>query len=209
MQGGDEVAKRKLKPVTIAGIEFDALLDTTKTLSATIPTYPVEEGFPVSDTIILEPLSIQMTLYISNTPVTWLYRHGSSMDRVNRICEQLENLWLEKKLVKIVTTDTIYQNMGITNITIKKSKELGYAREVSLQAQKVRITKRQTVTIPTYLLKSGKTQTNAGTASTSTTSYKSNVTHNIENTSKKNSVKSDAKKKQSILYGVASGLKLI
>ena len=37
---------RTLKPVSVAGIEFDALIDETKTLSATIPTYPVEDGFP-------------------------------------------------------------------------------------------------------------------------------------------------------------------
>ena len=69
--------KAGFRPVSVAGIEFDALIDETKTLSASIPVYPVEEGFPVSDTIILDPLSVQMTLYISSTPVTWLYRHGT------------------------------------------------------------------------------------------------------------------------------------
>ena len=64
------MGRKKLKPVSVAGIEFDALIDEQKALSATVPTYPVEEGFPVSDTIILDPLSIQLTLYISNTPVT-------------------------------------------------------------------------------------------------------------------------------------------
>lgn len=101
------MARKNLKPVSVAGIEFDALIDEQKTLSATIPTYPVEEGFPVSDTIILEPLSIQMTLYVSNTPVTWLYRHGSSVDRVNKVCDRIESLWLDKKLVKVVTTEAI------------------------------------------------------------------------------------------------------
>ena len=95
------MARKKLKPVSIWGIEFDALIDETKNLSATIPTYPVEKGFPVSDTIILEPISVQMTLYISNTPVTWLYRHGSSTDRVNKICDLLEQKWLKKQLAKI------------------------------------------------------------------------------------------------------------
>ena len=66
------MARSNLKPVSVAGIEFDALIDEQKTLSATIPVYPVEEGFPVSDTIILEPISISMTLYVTNTPVTWL-----------------------------------------------------------------------------------------------------------------------------------------
>lgn len=194
------MSRKALTPVTVAGIEFDALIDEQKTLSASVPTYPVEDGFPVSDTIILEPLSIQMNLYISNTPVTWLHRHGSATDRVNKICEQLENLWLEKKLVKIVTTEAIYTDMGITSISIKKSKEIGYAREVSIQLQKVRITKRKTVTVPSYVLKSGETMANGGSASTSTESAKS---------SSGNDKKEEAKKNQSILYGVASGVGFI
>ena len=122
------MARKKLQPVSIWGVEFDALIDESKTLSATIPAYPVEDGFPVSDTIILDPVSIKMTLYISNTPVTWLYRHGTSTDRVNKICDLLEQKWLSKQLAKIVTTDAIYKDIGITSIAIKKSKEIGYAR---------------------------------------------------------------------------------
>ena len=38
------MGRKKLKPVSVAGIEFDALIDEQKALSATVPTYPVEEG---------------------------------------------------------------------------------------------------------------------------------------------------------------------
>lgn len=213
------MAKKNLKPVSIWGIEFDALIDETKNLSATIPTYPVEEGFPVSDTIILDPISIQMTLYVSNTPVTWLYRHGTSTDRVNKICNLLEQKWLKKQLAKIVTAEAIYKDMGITSISIKKSHDIGYAREISVSAQKVRITKRKTVKIPSYVLKSGETKANAGTASTSTSSSKSSTGSgnggsgggggSSSSGSSRSSGSSGANKGQSILYGAASGLGLI
>ena len=216
------MAKKKLKPVSIWGIEFDALIDETKNLSATIPAYPVEKGFPVSDTIILDPVSLQMTLYVSNTPVTWLYRHGTSTDRVNKICDLLEQKWLEKQLAKIVTTEAIYKNMGITSISIKKSHDIGYAREISISATKVRITKRKTVKIPSYVLKSGETKANAGTASTSTSSSKSSTGSGNGGSGGGGSSRggsgsgkggsggsSGAKKAQSILYGAASGLGLI
>lgn len=212
------MARKKLQPVSMWGIEFDALIDESKTLSATIPAYPVEEGFPVSDTIILDPVSVSMTLYVSNTPVTWLYRHGSSTDRVNKICDLLEQKWLQKQLAKIVTTDAIYKDMGITSLVIKKSAEIGYAREISLSAQKVVITRRKTVSIPSYVLKSGETKANAGTASTSTSSAKSSTSStggsgsggsSSGSSSKSSSSGSNAKKSQSILYGAASGLGLI
>ena len=161
-----------------------------------------------------------MTLYVSSTPVTWLYRHGSSRDRVNRICERIEDLWLGRELV---TTDTIYKSMGITNITIKKSRETGYAREISLSLQKVRITKVRTVIIPSYVLKSGETMANAGAASVSTSSGKSgsaktsgssgtsgapeNVAERVNQ--KMAARESSAKKSHSILFGVAKGLKFL
>lgn len=216
------MAKKK-QPVTIWGIEFDALIDEQKTLSSTIPTYPVEEGFPVSDTIINEPVSISLTLYVSNTPVTWLYRHGTATDRVVKICNQIEKKWLEKQLTKIVTSDTIYTDMGITSISIKKSKDIGYAREISVTAQKVRITKRKTVTVPSYVMKAGETMANAGKATTSTSSSKtgsstgsssgssggSGSSSSSSSSGSSGSSSSSAKKNQSILYGAASGLGLI
>ena len=156
------MARNGLKPVSVAGIEFDALVEETKTLSATVPANPVEDGFPVSDTIVLDPLALSITLYVSATPVTWLYRHGSANARVTEICDQIEALWLSREPVKIVTTDAIYTDMGITSVAIKKSRDIGYAREISLTAQKIRVTSRKTADIPSYLLKSGESKAGAG-----------------------------------------------
>ena len=204
---------RKKQPVSIWGIEFDALIDEQKTMSSKIPVYPVENGFPVSDTITNEPLSLSLNLYISNTPVTWLFRHGTSKDRVNMICNLIEKKWLEKNLTKIVTSDTIYTDMGITSIVIKKSSDIGYAREVSVTAQKVYITKKRTTVIPNYSLKSGKSKASAGKASKSSSAKNGDSSGGAYSGNKgskngANSNKKDAKKKQSILYGVAKGSKL-
>ncbi len=221
-----------VKPVSVAGIEFDALISETKTLSATVPAYPVEDGFPVSDAIILDPLTVSMTLYVSNTPVTWLYRHGTAHTRVTEICNLIENLWLSREAVKIVTTEAIYVNMGITNLSIKKSHEIGYAREISLTAQKIRVTSVQTADIPSYILKSGETKASAGAAATSKTSKAakssgktasasgtaagSNVsgsagtaTASSKSASSGSKTASSAKKSASVLYGIASGLKFL
>ena len=216
---------RNLIPVSVAGIEFDALVEETKTLSATVPVYPVEEGFPVSDTIVLDPLTISMTLYVSNTPVTWLYRHGSSVSRVRELCDRMEALWLEKSPVKIVTPDAIYTDMGLTSLSIKKSRDIGCAREITLTAQKIRTTARKTVEIPSYLLKSGTSGASAGTAATSKDSARTSTAAGSAGSGsasgsaasgaagagstgsgKSGSSGTPAKKSASILYGVASGL---
>ena len=208
----------KKKPVSVWGIEFDALIDESKSMTSTIPEYPVESGFPVSDTIINDPIQISLNLFISNTPVTWLFRHGSSNDRVRRICEMIEQKWYNKTLTKIVTSDTTYTNMGITSISIKKSADHGYAREVAITAKKVRITKRKTVTVPSYVLKAGESMADAGKASTSKTSATSGAGASSSDSAAYGSTsgggssasnQSNSKKSASILYGAASGLGLI
>ena len=209
---------RKKKPVSVWGIEFDALIDESKTMTSKIPEYPVEQGFPVSDTIINDPISISLNLYLSNTPVTWLYRHGSSNDRVKRICEMIEKKWFEKSLTKIVTTDATYTDMGITSISIKKSADIGYAREIAITAKKVRKTKRKTVTVPSYVLKAGESMADAGKASTSKTSATSGAGASSSDSTAYGSTSgggssasggSSAQRSSSILYGAASGLGLI
>lgn len=209
----------KKKPVSVWGIEFDALIDETKTMTSTIPEYPVESGFSVSDTIINDPIQVQMTLFLSNTPVTWLYRHGSSSDRVKRVCEMIEQKWFEKKLTKIVTSDTTYTNMGLTSISIKKSTDIGYAREISISAKKVRQTKRKTVKIPKYVLKAGESMADAGKASASKSSAKSSSGASSSSSSSSgggssksssgSSNSSNSKKSASILYGAANKMGFI
>lgn len=200
---------KNLKPVSIAGIELDALISDDKTYQQDIPDYPTEEGYSVSDTIILKPITVSIVAYIANTPVTWSKQHGISSTRVNSVCKKLEELYFSRKLVKVVTTDAIYTNMGITSMQITKSKELGNARQISLSLKKVYVTKRKTVKIPSYVLKSGETAANAGKATTSTSSSSagsSNNTSSSSGSSSSSSSKSNSSKSHSILYGAASSL---
>ena len=62
---------RATRPASIGGVEFDVLVSSNETLSAEVPDYPVEDGFSVTDTIITKPKELNMTLYLSDNPVTW------------------------------------------------------------------------------------------------------------------------------------------
>ena len=158
---------RAKQPVSVNGIEFDALIDQTDTLEATVPEYTVEDGFVVSDAIILNPEKLDMTLYITDTPVTWYSRHGSGQDRVESIVKQLQELYYTAEPTTVVTSAKSYTNMAIESLSISKSVEIGYAREVSKTFKKIRVTSAKTTTIPDSYGKSGTTQASAGTASTS------------------------------------------
>lgn len=146
------------------------MISEDRSYTATIPEFPVEDGFSVSDTIILQPLERSFTLLIAAAPATFYYRHGSDRSRVEQICNQLEELWLDKKLVKIVTPTDILTSMGITSLVIKRTTELGYSREVDISVKKVFVTEKQTVSIPASVPQSGATAAQAGKAKTSTSS---------------------------------------
>lgn len=158
------------QPVTINDLEFDALITETRTLEATVPAYSVEDGFSVSDAIILSPEKLSMTLYVTNTPVTWLSKHGSDVSRVDSVCKKLEEIYYKGEPVTIVTSDATYTDMAIESIGFTKSLETGYAREIPISFVKIRVTTAKTTTIPDSYGKSGKTQASAGTANTSTVS---------------------------------------
>lgn len=157
---------RAKQPVSVGGIEFDALIDSEEGYESQVPEYPTEKGFSVSDTVVLKPETLSMTLYVTDTPVTWRNRHGSGVGRTEGIVKKLKDLFFTKQPVEIVTTDTVYTDMAITGLTIKKSLEVGYAREIPISFKKIVVTETATVTIPDSYGKSGTTGASAGTAST-------------------------------------------
>jgi hypothetical protein len=154
------------QPVSVDGIEFDALIEESREYTADIPDYPTEEGFDVSDTIILHPMALNMTLYLTDTPVTWRARHGTIPGRSETVIERLEQAYAKRQLITVVTTKKTYKNMGITSFQITRSKDIGYAYEIPLSLKEVRVTQTKMVSIPAEYGKSGATGTSAGNAGT-------------------------------------------
>lgn len=189
------------QPVSIAGIEFDALISEERTYEATVPEYTVESGYVVSDAILLGSDKLNMTLYLTDTPVTWR-RHGGA-GRVESVIQQLEELYYSKSPITVVTSEKTFTSMAITSLTISKTFEVGYAREIPISFQKIRITSARTTSIPDSYGKSGKTQAAAGTANTSSGNSGSTGSGSSGSGSSGNSSKS------SILYGAAKGAGLI
>ncbi len=186
------------RPVSINGLEFDALIDENRTLSATVPEYAVEDGYSVSDAIIFSPEKLSMTLYVTNTPVTWKSRHGTSTARVQNVISKLEQMYFDGEPVTIVTSEKTYSNMAIESIGFGKNTETGPSREIPISFKKIIKTSARTTSIPDSYGKSGASNAAAGTASTSTAS--SGTT---------SSSKSNDGTKSSILYSVASSIGLI
>lgn len=179
---------RAKRPVSVNGIEFDALMSQSQTLSSTVPSYAVEDGYEVSDSIILGSESISMTLFITNTPVTWQKRHSSDMTRVESIEKRLKQLYFSREPVTVITTDETYTNMAIESISFSKATETAYAREIPITFKKIQLSTAQTTIIPASYGKSGATGASAGTANTSTGTGTGNGSSNSSNNGNKSSI---------------------
>ena len=201
---------KAIQPVSIDGIEFDALMGSTESYDANVPEYSVETGFSVSDTIILNPEQLDMTLLVSDRPVTWASRFGSSGDRVGRVLKQLKELYFKKRLVTVTTSSETYSNMAITSMSIPKTTAMMGAVEVPIKFKKVRVTEAKTTTIPASYGKSGASGAPAGTASNSSASGGSGSKSGSSSSSggKSGGSSSGSGKSGSILYNAASSVGL-
>ena len=204
---------RATQPVSINGIEFDALISQEQTLTAKAPEYTVEDGFPVSDNVSLDSEPLNMVLYLTNTPVTWYNRHGSSPSRVAQVEKQLKELYFAKDPVTVVTSDDVFTDMVITSVGFKKSRETGFDREIPIAFKKVRVTKARTATIPESYGRGGATGASAGTANTSAGSSGSGSGSSGGGGSGSGSgsggSNQNGNRKGSILYGAASSMGLL
>lgn len=196
---------RAKQPVSVDDIEFDALIDSEEGYEADVPEYPTEKGFSVSDTIVLKADTLNMTLYVTDTPVTWRERTGSGPGKTEGVVRRLKDLYFAKKILEVTTTDCVYSNMVITSMNIKKSVEVGYAREIPIAFKKIEVTETATAEIPASYGKSGKTAKAAGKASTTAASTAGSSSSGGSSASGSSSSSS----RGSVLYNVASSFGLL
>lgn len=153
----------RLQPCSVNGIEFDALISESKSYSSEVPEYAVEDGYSVSDNISIKPLEIEITGYLTNTPVTWL-NHGTG--RVEAVVAQLERLYFSRQLVTVTTSTDTYTDMAIQSMNVPKDMENKTSREIRIGLKKVTKVSSQITSIPASYLRGGDTGVNAGTSGT-------------------------------------------
>lgn len=195
---------RAKQPVSINGIEFDALLESEEGFEADAPEYPTEAGFNVSDNITLKPETLSMTLFVTDTPVTWRNRNGTGPGHTDSVVKRMKELYFGRQLVTVVTSDAVYSDMAITSLHISKSSEIGYARQIPVSLKKVIVTGSSTVSIPASYGKAGQTGASGGTANTTTKS-----TGAASGSGSGSGGSGNGSNKGSLLYAAASGVGLL
>lgn len=131
---------RAKRPVTIAGIEFDALISEEHGYEATVPEYAVESGFSVSDAIIHGAETLNMVLYVTDTPVTWRSHSGAAV--LSRSRSGWRSCTTPPSRSQSSPATATYTSMAIENLTISKSAEVGYARETQFRSARFALRRR-------------------------------------------------------------------
>lgn len=188
----------QLRPCSIEGIEFDALINETKAYTSEVPAYAVEAGYSVSDNISIMPMTLEITGYLTNTPVTW---SGHGTGRVESIVSALENLYFSRQLVTVSTSTDVYTNMAIVSLTVPKDETNKTSREIKVSLQQVTVVSSQMTSIPASYLRGGDTGANAGTAGTGGKSSKAGSGSGGTKSSGAAAEK-ESKNKASILYNL-------
>jgi len=134
---------RVIEPVDIDGITFDAMINKTTTYESHVPYYPVEDGFEVSDAIITRPEALDLTLMISNNPITFRALHGQGPGRVQEVLARLREKYFKREPVTVTTTNMTYEEMAITVFSDIESLDYGDSVQLPISFQKIRSTERQ------------------------------------------------------------------
>ena len=163
---------KAIQPITINGIEFDALIEEENTYNADIPEYAVDAGYKVSDNISVSAEVLKIKIVASDTPVTWRTRHGINTATSRE--QRLRELFFSKAVCTISTSRRTYVHMAMESISFPRSLDSGTSPEISISFKGIRTTSVAITTYPGTYGKAGATMASAGAA---------NVTKSSEETS--------------------------
>lgn len=158
------------EPVSINGVEFDAVIERQEQMSATVPQYPIENGVSISDNVALDAMELTMTLYLTATPITWASRHGTGEEHIDATCEKLRKQYASREPLEVVTSNRTYSSMVIKQMQFKKSEDIGMAMEIPITLTQVTTTSSEKVDIPAGLGKGGTTKKDTGRTGTGSAS---------------------------------------
>lgn len=141
---------------TIAAFEVDALLTETHNFSRQVTDNPVEDGQPVADNIILNPITLEIQAIVTDAPIKGILETASLA--LTRTFEgskytadcfgALMALYELKDFLMVYTEYKTYEKMVIESITIPRDPKDGEALIFNISLKQVRVVSSATTTLP-------------------------------------------------------------
>lgn len=124
---------RKYDRTSIGSVVLDAVLSEDHTYNSRVTNYPIENGLVISDHIINEPETVQITGVVSDTPLYSLAPFNNSINVFNRLVE-IHN---RRERITVVTGIKVYTDMVITSLQIPKNVDTGQSLTFVIDLQKI------------------------------------------------------------------------
>lgn len=161
-----------IEPVKIGdNLTVDVLLDRESTLESNVTENPVEDGFPVADHVVRQPVKLSLTAVFTSTPVTWLdYVGGVNPARLSDVMQELQEIYKKAEPITVTLPDAIYTDMVMTSCKLPRNVDNGYCMKVPLEFLHVRKVNQKQENIPLEYAandaagKAGTTEQDAGMA---------------------------------------------
>lgn len=124
---------KKYAQSTIGGVVLDATLTEDHQYNARVTNYPVENGKIISDHIINEPETVQITGIVTDTPLAILSSFNRSINAFNRLIQIHNN----RERVTVVTGIKVYTDMVMTSLQVPRNVQTGQSLTFIIDLQKI------------------------------------------------------------------------
>lgn len=125
---GKKYAKSK-----IGSVFLDATLSEVHESTSVATSFPIEDGSFISDYIINNPETLQISGLVTDTPLSFFSGFNRSVTAFNELLRAQKN----KELLNVVTGVKIYTNMVLTSISVPRDAQTGLSLTFNITLQKV------------------------------------------------------------------------
>lgn len=113
-------------------ISLDASISERHSFNSRVSQFPVEDGSSISDNIINDPTILEITGFVTNTPIVIFTQNISNLiddvsggDRVKTTFESLLRIRDSKEAFTVVTGLKVYENMFFVSLNFPRDKTTG------------------------------------------------------------------------------------
>ena len=124
---------KKYARTAISGVVLDAVLNEDHAYNSRVTNYPIENGLIISDHIINEPDTLQITGVVSDTPLSFLAPFNNSINAFNTLVE-IHN---RRERITVVTGIKVYTDMVITSLQVPRTIQSGQSLTFVIDLQKI------------------------------------------------------------------------
>lgn len=113
----------------IAGVDVPVRISEDHENTATVTSIPVESGATLSDHIILQPITLNVSAEVNNA--------GTGNSKAKSVMEAFYSMIKKRQLQTVATEHTIYNNMALVSISSSHAAPFKGTLQISLKFQQV------------------------------------------------------------------------